>query len=259
MVDVVLYPRLPRKAARERLLEVTQASMEKLGALASVSHRDAVFPATGGRRITEEVLLSIRESVVSCARDCGFPSASSKEMAASFDLQASSALASIPMCAGEGARDEVWSFMALVLLPDVACWRFPDRNERRLLGGVRNVFQRLWLRGQILAEPDLIGLPEDALVGLMERPAISSNPVVARAIAKSVLRIARTIHGSVREDVWREAYKRIRQRAALVNFDALSDRELESQIRELEYKAIEKFRQAGAPAPAVEAVTEESD
>ena len=82
----------------------------------------------------------------------------------------------------------------------------------------------------------LLQLPEDALVGLMERPALSSNPKVALAIAKAVAKLANTLPPSRREDAWRDLYKRVRQRLVLVNLDMVaetSELDLELQVEGL--------------------------
>ena len=143
------------------------------------------------------------------------------------------------MSCGEACRNEVWNFIATILLPDLVTWRFPSQNERRFLGGDRNTFQRLWWRAYLLRESGahdpwrLIRLPEDALVGLMERPGISSNPNVTRTIARAIVEIVVTLPSEQREAGWRLAYKLVRQRIPLVNLDALDEPQLISQINEV--------------------------
>jgi hypothetical protein len=199
-----------------------------------------VFPATGGTCLTEAPLQKVRAALLEAARSLGFPKAVKQDALVAFDAAAGSVLLKeLPIVPGEGARDDVWSFLTLVLAPDLATWRFPDQNERRMLGGVRNTFQRLWWRAYLLHDPGkrdpwhLLRLPEDALVGLMERPGISSNPAVTKSIALGIEEIASRLPSASREDGWREAYKRIRQRFPLVNLDALSDQEVASQIGEI--------------------------
>ena len=124
----------------------------------------------------------------------------------------------------------------MVLLPDLATWRFPNQNDRRLMGGDRNTFQRLWWRAYLLSDAStddpwhLLKLPEDAMVGLMERPGISSNPEVTRAIARTISRIAEALPNAKKEDGWRLAYKLIRQRIPLVNLDSLGPADLNEQL-----------------------------
>jgi Family of unknown function (DUF6339) len=239
MTEVYLLPRLPLRAARSRLETVVGKNASELLSFAESTHPEMIFAATGGNRVDVSVLKLLREKILAAARELGFPRPSRQEKQLAFDPQAGRVLFdSLPILPGEASRDDFWSFLSLVLLPDVATWRFPDQNERRFLGGVRNVFQRLWWRAHLLRDTEnadpwwLLRLPEDALVGLMERPGISSNPLVTRTIARGIAEVA-AMPADVREDAWREAFKRIRQRFPIVNVDALPPAELERQIREI--------------------------
>ena len=240
MSELFLFPRLSPAAAQDCVTRVQGKSASELMAVAGTAHRLAVYGATGGTRVPESVLGELREKMLALVLDLGFPDPARKETIMSFDAKAGALLASyLPIAAGEASRDDVWAFISLILMPDIATWRFPDQQDRRLLGGVRNVFQRLWWRSALLRDPAnkedplwLLQLPEDALVGLMERPALSSNPRVALAIAKGVHGIAARLPSSEREDAWRRAYKRIRQRLVLVNFDFLEDASLDSMVAE---------------------------
>jgi hypothetical protein len=247
MPDVLLYPRLSPRAARTLLVQLSQLTMPELQAVAGASHEDEVFPATGGTRATAPQLQALRERVVELAMSAGFPAEVGQDAAARFDVAVGAQLAALPMTPGEAARDDVWAFLTLVLLPDVACWRFPDRNERRLLGGVRNAFQRMWWRAFVLRDAEaqdpwhLLRLPEDALVGLMERPGISSNPRVALEIARTIEHLAGTVPSASREDAWRDAYKRIRQRIPIVNFDWFPPGELRALLQGIGNETRMKF------------------
>lgn len=238
MSESFLFPRLSSAAAQGCVMGVRGRSVSELMGMASTAHQLAVYGATGGARVPESVLEALRSKMLAVASELGFPNEARKDVAMSFDAKAGALLAScLPIASGEASRDDVWAFVSLVLMPDIATWRFPDQQERRLLGGVRNVFQRLWWRSALLRDPAnakdplwLLHLPEDALVGLMERPALSSNPRVALAIAKGIHDLAARLPGSEREDAWRLAYKRIRQRLVLVNFDILEAADLDAMV-----------------------------
>lgn len=200
--------------------------------------------------MTAESLLDVRRRLLESAKGFGFPDPRGGEPM-KFDPEAAAILFQhLPICPGEASRDEVWSFMSSCLLPDLTTWRFPDQNDRRFLGGVRNAFQRLWWRAAMLREDDapdpwaLVRLPEDALVGLMERPGISSNRTVARAIATAIAKLAESLPSALREDGWRAAYKRIRQRIPLVNLDALPQTELADQLESLCRQSVVEVRNA---------------
>jgi len=251
MTDSYLFPRLSSAAAQGRLREIAGKTPSELSALASTGHHDAIFAPCGGSRVPEEVLRELRREMIEAARELGFPGDVRKGKVVSFDSTAARLLRErLPISPGEASRDDVWAFLTLVLLPDLATWRFNEQQTSRVLGGVRNTFQRLWWRAWVLCDPEsedplaLVGLPEDALVGLMERPALSSNPKVAVAIAKAVATLARSLPSARREDAWRDLYKRIRQRLVFVNFDLLaetSNAELERQIDTLRIETVRAF------------------
>lgn len=238
MAELLLFPRLPLHHARLQLQQIRGGRLGELGKLATASDDQAVYPAMGGRRVEADVLTDIRAKVVHCATGFGFPGRNAGE--SKFDAEAAAILFSyLPILPCEACRDDVWSFFCIRLLPDVTTWRFPDQNDRRFIGGTRNAFQRLWWRAFLLRDdkaPDpwwLVRLPEDALVGLMERPGISSNRGVARSIARAIASLVRSLPPAMREDGWRLAYKLIRQRIPLVNLDAISEGELAEQLSRL--------------------------
>jgi Family of unknown function (DUF6339) len=246
--EFFLFPRFSPRVARLNLEKIQGKSPLQLTSLAGTDSADAVYPATGGGRVGQQVLADLRRRLLDCAKTLGFPDPEDAE-AVKFDHEAAGILLQhLPIAPAEASRDEVWSFISLCLLPDLATWRFPDQNSRRFLGGVRNTFQRLWWRAAMLKDDTvsdslwLIRLPEDALVGLMERPGISSNNVVARSIARSIAKLAESLPTPLREDGWRAAYKRIRQRIPLVNLESLPEPALAEQLDTLCQAAMSEVR-----------------
>jgi hypothetical protein len=226
---------------------ITGKNCSDLALISATSHPEVVFAATGGTRVAENALQQLRGRMLEAAGRLGAPTSTRQDKVVAFDPEAGQILHDhLSITPGEASRDEWWSFLSIILLPDLATWRFPDQNERRFLGGVRNVFQRMWWRAYLLRDADnpdpwwLLKLPEDALVGLMERPGISSNREVSREIARGIAEVA-NLGPAVREDAWRDAYKQIRQRFPLVNFDALKADEVHAQIGGLCRNAIATF------------------
>ena len=83
--------------------------------------------------------------------EAGWPTPMTRLGGPQFDRQLAAELhRQMHILPADAAVEDVWSFLSLVLLPDVACWRFPDRSEERLRGHFRNVFRRLWWRAYIL-------------------------------------------------------------------------------------------------------------
>ena len=75
------------------------------------------------------------------------------------------------------------------------------------------------------------------MVGIMERPSVSSNPEVARAIASAAVQVDEQVSPGDCEDVRRDAFKRIRQRLPVLNLDYLGPQCIQSEVDML-------FRQA---------------
>jgi hypothetical protein len=157
--------------------------------------RWTTWGALGARRATEAQIDGIRERVLEVARNSGFPNEGSVRDRARFDAECAILFGEttrIPEA--EALRDDVWSWIATVLLPDVVLWRFSP-VDFRFRGGVRNGLQRLWMRGTALdrGEGDdrwlmIEKLTEDAMVQIFERPGLSGSPKVARAIAEGWVR-----------------------------------------------------------------------
>lgn len=197
------------------------------------------YAASGGSPIRHEILIDIRAGLEAIAAGCGFPDRGSAADRARFDERASAFLAQRnELDGGEALRDDVWAFLACVVLPDLVAWRFADRPAERFHGGVRNTFQRLWMRGRILdrgasAEGrwELLGaLTEDALVQITERPSVGNDARLARALAEGWLRASQRLGRSAMEDAMREAVIRLRLRNQVQLLSALDDTELENAV-----------------------------
>jgi hypothetical protein len=180
----------------------------------------ARYAATGGAPVPAASLASLRQNLVAIARKHGFGQQGARQSHAAFDAETATWLAQSDLfLGGEALRDDVWAFVAAVVAPDIVHWRFGASAER-YGGGVRNTFQRLWMRGRALdrgvEHPErwelLTELTEDALVQITERPSIGGDRVLALAIAEAWLRAARHHGKAAMEDIMRRAILRIRVR-----------------------------------------------
>ncbi len=261
-MTIDLFPRLDA-------LAVT-ASLEQLNALIAAAPRLLAidrFPAatgysaSGGSQLELGLLSAFRSRIVGIANDCGFPERGSKADRARFDYLVTAFLADFPQLAsGEADRDDVWAFLATVLLPDVVQWRFSGRSAERFHGGVRNTFQRLWMRAWALDRGVEAGedrwlfakeLTEDALVQLTERPSIGADPKICKAIAMSWIETSKRIGRSSMEDVMRRAIIELRIRNEVRMVGALPDDQLNLTVAEAFVKAStgdEAVAPSGAPA-----------
>ena len=216
---MILLPRLPGPAA-ERLIDgFLEDGPDKWAGFDPSELPEAVgYAATGGSRAERNDLLTLRKTVEEAARAHGFGVPGSRTSHARFDAELGASLAEMPLLSsGEALRDDFWAFVGTSLAPDVVYWRFAAARAR-YLGGVRNTFQRLWLRARALDRGEqhprrwqlLEALTEDALVQITERPSIGADPVLARGVAEAWLR-ARRHHGKgAMEPIMRRAALRVR-------------------------------------------------
>ncbi|EJM85116.1 hypothetical protein PMI34_04367 [Pseudomonas sp. GM74] len=216
---ITLLPRLPAPAA-ERLLEIYlhNGPRQWSGFNANELPEAVRFTPTGGSPISSKHLEEIRMGILHIAKNNGYDRKGTRAELSNFDAQAAAWLADQSVLAsGEALRDDVWAFIAIVAAPDIANWRFGDSPER-YLGGVRNTFQRLWMRGKLFdrgqASFDRWGLleklSEDAFVQITERPSLGGNPVLALGIAEAWVR-ASLHHGKgSMESLTRRAMLQIR-------------------------------------------------
>jgi hypothetical protein len=242
-MTIDIFPRLDP-------LAVT-ANLEQLDALIAAAPRPLTidrfppatgFSASGGSLMDLAVLSAFRSRIVGIANDCGFPERGSMADRARFDHLVTAFLADCPQLeSGEADRDDVWAFISTVLLPDVVQWRFSGRSAERFHGGVRNTFQRLWMRAWALDRGTAAGedrwlytreLTEDALVQLTERPSIGADPGLSKAIARFWVETSKRIGRSPMEDVMRHAIIELRVRNEVRMAAALSDEQLEAVVAE---------------------------
>jgi len=147
-----------------------------------------------------------------------------------FDQEVTKKIRQIfPMGLYEANREEVWNFISLCLVPDLANWRFENiaSNDMydRHLGAPRNFLRRLWLRS-ILCDNDprlIMGITEDLAEAIVGRGIVTDNPKIANAILRVALEIKKT-HPA--EDIHRDALVRIRRYKSTKNIDNLDTPEL---------------------------------
>jgi hypothetical protein len=201
-----IYPRLPRATARNLVDERAGWPLDKLRQESQTSHPLAA-PARAGTVVTEEMLARVRENVRSALEraDPRFGCPLLTGRVAEFDRTVGFELYThMQILPADAASEGVWSFMTLILLPEIGPWRFPEAGAKRYFGVHRNVLRRTWWRAHLLG-PDLGGrrnasphLGEDELVQIFERPTLAANPRLTRAIVSTIheaspqLTIART-------------------------------------------------------------------
>lgn len=222
---VVLLPRLSETAADQILADQREAhALPGNGSTSDVLPDAITFGPVGGSPIPPDQLVRFRDDVTRVALEAGFPTDNTVAARARFDVACAKLLADHPLLqSGEALRDDVWAFLATALLRPVTIWRY-ELSEDRHHGGVRNTFQRLWMRARALDRgmdaPErwalLETLTEDAFVAITERPSIGGDRRLACALAEGWVRAALRHGRPAMQAIMRRATIGIRLRNEIV-------------------------------------------
>ncbi|WP_191236402.1 DUF6339 family protein [Cobetia marina] len=244
MTGIKLLPRLSPLGVEKCLSSLQDQTDGYLEPGVSLDHRLKAYEAhiwyaASGGSVDRALVEEIMGKVSDIAHDCGYPAPATDHKRASFDTQVAAYFGQHPdLGGGELLRDDVWAFMSCVLLQEFTIWRYSVAQKARFAGGVRNTFQRLWVRGRTLdLGPEyekrwhLLGiLSEDAMVQIFERASIASNARLARAIAIAWEAAADRIGRGRMEKVMRHATKLIRLRNQVIDLSYLSEEALTAEI-----------------------------
>ncbi|WP_155994100.1 hypothetical protein [Corynebacterium vitaeruminis] len=230
-MTITYFPRISDAVASALIARILELDYKELAQSASATHPMVTYYATSVERVDPKVLVELRTKLVDLAHDAGFPTPLPKASVSKFDQPASQILdRSLDLFPAEAANNEVWNFLTLVLLPDLAKWRYPNEKSRldfeRWMGGHRNVFRKLWWREAVLGHELNSQIGEDEAVGIMERPGLASNPALARSLARALLATHGDAKGISRSDFMRKAMVNVRKRLPLVEFESFSEDEL---------------------------------
>ena len=138
----------------------------------------------------------------------------------------------------DGFNREVWSYLTIRLMPDLALWRWKkNKTDERFLGGAeRSCFQRLWLRSYVLGGELASQLQEDEAVNIFERPeALGGNKRLALSIANFIVTnrgVMEKESGTkiVTTEVVKQTAKRLRRAMSVQSVQTMSDAELDKYI-----------------------------
>lgn len=205
-------------------------------------HPNQIYAPLGGPVVDESVLHRTREAVLEAVDEAraahdSAPPGEGITWKTRFDVHVGCALhEQLPMCRSEAAAEGVWSWLTLVLLPDVVPHRHPKPTTKRLMGGLRNVFSVTWWPVEVLGrlvEPESgRALQVDEIVGLFERRTLSRD----NALAVDYVTALRTLPAKDRMTTSREFAKAVRRVGAHTLW-SLADHERLDGLLE---KAVEK-------------------
>lgn len=234
-----IYPRLARADVESEIarIERTIAAGGSAQPFPDGGHHPgAIFPAAG-TPVPAQHLRDLHEAVSNA-----IPGASSRKRGDRdrlFDIAVGRALAGWFEADGraEAAHPDIWPYLTLVVLPDLAVERFgPDAQGHlphdRYRSGRRNVFQRLYLRssilGELLSDPEL-PLFEDELVGLIDRN-LSSDHRLARLVSEQIAALDRSAN---RREIVRSGFKTLQFELRVTDVAAMNDAALRALLKSL--------------------------
>ncbi len=213
-----IYPRLSGLAAEQLVAQLVSRSGPPAW---SDRHEEQTYTSIGSP-VEASVLVGVRRAVEDALRESAIGpvergNAAEWDRVVGWALHRATTSPGSRMSPMEAASTEVWSWMTLVLMPDIALQRFPDASSVRMHGGPRNVFRKVWWRVEVLgdlADPKRDGvLGEDELVGIFERTSLARNRPIARAIFRCL---------SASKDSGRTEYARALSRTVLRDLAHLS-------------------------------------
>lgn len=241
-----LWPRLEQPVASALLDDLRSLPADEVARASATAHPAVTYASTGGVRVAEPELRTLREAIVDTAGAYGFPDRTDEMIA--FDRAMAVRLVELmPMADGEALVKPVWSFTSLVLAPDVTHWRFVSRQDRWnterwvCTDRTRHMFSRLWWQARQLtvSTPDgrdsslLDGLSESELNHLTERTSIGGCGPLVRAMARAVIGLSPELR---QRDVVREGCLLLLRRVGVVDPYSLS----EDQLAALAADAVEQ-------------------
>ena len=268
-----LIPQIPAGVAEPLLAQLALSPTADLDPGDEFRYPQAITQPTGGLPITNALLKELRTAIVSAARNHDFPDSRPTSFLR-FELEVAQVLAAwSPLWnvegapSGESLRNDCWTFITMVVLPDVALWRWPAKGgedgsgsrswKGRMMGGSRNAFQRIFRRVMCLdrgaEHPDRWGLirelQEDDFSAILERPGLSSNREIAVCLGEEYLamkqRLSQLSAGD-RQEVYRQATKAIRAYGVVQPLDLMSAENRATLIR----AAFLRYEEGVTAAPA---------
>ena len=233
----ISYRHLSIETALAELDAVKTGSINVLEALEKDDFHLRPFTDSG---ITSERLLEARSAFM---KDIGAESGDIQDIAVSlgeFDKIFTKISQEIffELSPIDGFNRDVWSYITMRVLPDLALWRWNvNKTDERFIGGSeRSCFQRLWLRSYILGGDLASQLQEDEAVNIFERPeALGGNRRLSLVIANYIVSNRGVVDSNSGEkiistEIVKQTAKRLRRAMSVQVVQTMSDSELEKHV-----------------------------
>ena len=260
-----LLPQLPSIKAKVILEDIaSKSNCETLDPKGNFKVEGIFYVPTGGQIINDENLEKLRNNVLEKAKEYGFPSTNQKSFL-EFEYEVAKILSNWSYLwidgepSGESFRNDFWSYLSIVIMPDIVSWRwgFPPEGEPtkswsvRFIGGGRNAFQRIFRRILSLDRgpfhEDRFGLirelKEDDFSNILERTSLGSNSRIAIPLAEEYLAMRqrrKDMKASNQLKIYREATKDLRSYGVVQSLDLIDSNNLKELISEVFLKREEE-------------------
>ena len=260
-----LLPQLPSIKAKVILEDIaSKSNCETLDPKGNFKVEGIFYVPTGGQIINDENLEKLRNNVLEKAKEYGFPSTNQKSFL-EFEYEVAKILSNWSYLwidgepSGESFRNDFWSYLSIVIMPDIVSWRwgFPPEGEPtkswsvRFIGGGRNAFQRIFRRILSLdrgpSHEDRFGLirelKEDDFSNILVRTSLGSNSRIAIPLAEEYLAMRqrrKDMKASNQLKIYREATKDLRSYGVVQSLDLIDANNLKELISEVFLKREEE-------------------
>ncbi len=260
-----LLPQLPSIKAKVILEDIaSKSNCETLDPKGNFKVEGIFYVPTGGQIINDKNLEKLRNNVLEKAKEYGFPSTNQKSFL-EFEYEVAKILSNWSYLwidgepSGESFRNDFWSYLSIVIMPDIVSWRwgFPPEGEPtkswsvRFIGGGRNAFQRIFRRILSLdrgpSHEDRFGLirelKEDDFSNILERTSLGSNSRIAIPLAEEYLAMRqrrKDMKASNQLKIYREATKDLRSYGVVQSLDLIDANNLKELISEVFLKREEE-------------------
>lgn len=254
---MILLPRLQSSDVDVICTKINQVLSSPEDALELVAQLELRphWNLSGGSEMSPTDRREFSHELENIARKYGYPDYPDIRSQQAFDRAACRFLREFPIfdkTGGETRRTACWAGLTCLDLPHIAVWRHftngKGLSRDRLHGGARNFLRRLWLRNKALLLSVTEGqdpwalideLSEDAVVQIIERPSIASDPRLASFIGLAWKKFYH--QGVSMEPVMRLATRRIRATSQTRMLTVLDDNSLEQLILDVFDHAISQL------------------
>ena len=260
-----LLPQISKKTAERIIKEFAEKGQIEESDISKIQNEEIkniywTPVGQGSRKILADKLFILREQIIQLAENYGFRNSMPNKFL-EFEYKLAILFTDQNYCdflwndgypTGETLRNSFWSYLTIILLPDIATWRWeiPQSGEPnkawtdRMLGGTRNTFQRVFKRVISFDKGidhfdrlDLIkDLMEDDFSAILERTSLGGNPKIAKCLAEEFLNMRKrcfNLSKKIQTEIYRKATKDLTAYGKVQSLDVLDKSDLRNLIYEV--------------------------